>query len=87
MTDHIAWNAPSAANAALSPLFGTTGFVDFVLVKRDPTNPQSVNVLGAETVYAQARYSVDSPGTDVFLTAKRTPRPLFGVLGCWALAQ
>ncbi|WP_321839695.1 hypothetical protein [Paraburkholderia bannensis] len=80
----IIWNAPNTANESLSPLFNSHGFVDFVLVELDPMNGQSGAVLGVK--FAQARYTIDSQGNDVWLTAEPSPRRLYGVLG-WALAQ
>ncbi|MBN3763405.1 hypothetical protein [Burkholderia sp. Ac-20365] len=80
----ISWNAPDTANELLSPRFNSHGCVDFVLVELDLNDPQSGGVLGVK--FAQARYTVDSQGNDVWLTAEPSPRRLYGVVG-WALAQ
>jgi hypothetical protein len=80
----IVWNAPDTANSSLTPLFNPHGYVDLVLVELDSTNTQSGGVLGVR--FAQARYTVDSQGNDVWLTAESSPRRLYGVVG-WALAQ
>ncbi|MEM5341605.1 hypothetical protein [Paraburkholderia azotifigens] len=80
----IPWHSPDEANAALSPLFNSHDCVDFVLVKLDATNAQCNALPGVK--FAQARYTVDSQGNDVWLTAESSPRRLYGVLG-WALAQ
>jgi hypothetical protein len=80
----IMWHAPDTANASLTPLLNPHGCVDFVLVELDLTNAQSGGGLGVR--FAQARYTVDSQGNDVWLTAESSPRRLYGVVG-WALAQ
>ncbi|QBQ96294.1 hypothetical protein [Paraburkholderia pallida] len=88
----ISWNAPSTANAQLSPLFDSAGGVSNCLVQltdapgaNGAPHAQCIGVLNIGR-YVPARYSVDSQGADCWMTPEPGPRRIFGVTG-WVLAQ
>ncbi|MFL9979738.1 hypothetical protein [Paraburkholderia graminis] len=80
----ITWADPTTANASLSPLFDAAGGVNNVLVKLTVGRPDSAGVCGFK--YQMARYTVDGAAADVWLTAEKGPRRLYGVLG-YVLAE
>jgi hypothetical protein len=90
----VTWNAPSTANAQLSPLFDAAGGVSNVLVQlTDAHVPGDTGAPHAQCIgvlnlgrYVPARYAVDAQGNDVWLTTEPGPRRLYGITG-WILAQ
>ena len=83
----IVWNDPNTAVELLGPLLNTSGYLDNVLVKCDPTSAH----YQCGPAYRLARFSVDGNGQPywTWIDADETTAglPLHNAVIGWALAQ